>query len=61
MTENQAGKSLPFDSTSWRSAGFVGQYQDLSFQPGMVREIPHIQQLSNLQKDIWDKFQPWCK
>ncbi|GHV81649.1 hypothetical protein AGMMS49991_02070 [Spirochaetia bacterium] len=64
MTENQTGKSILFDSTPWRTAGWInagfsGQYQDLSFQSGKVREIPQINQLSNLQNDIWNRFQPW--
>jgi len=61
MTGNHANNSIPFEKTSWRNAGFVGQWQDLSFQQGRVWEIPYIPQLSALQNEIWNKFQPWRK
>jgi hypothetical protein len=59
MTGNQVGKSIAFGATIWTLVGFSGQYQDLSFQQGKILRIPHIQQLSNLQNDIWNRFQYW--
>ncbi|GHV31448.1 hypothetical protein AGMMS4952_20240 [Spirochaetia bacterium] len=61
MTENQAGNSIIFKQTGWPTAGFSGQYQDLSFMAGRIWDIAHpaLNQLSNLQNDIWNRFQPW--
>ncbi|GHU73712.1 hypothetical protein FACS189450_13990 [Spirochaetia bacterium] len=66
MTGNQTGNSIPFDSTPWRTAGwrnarFNTQYEDLSFMAGRIWDITHpvLNQLSNLQNDIWNRFQPW--
>jgi hypothetical protein len=61
MTGNRVADSVPFNSTMWSQAGFTGQYQDLSFRPGRLYEIPHIQQLSKVQNDIWNKFEKWRK
>ncbi|GHU93006.1 hypothetical protein FACS189479_03490 [Spirochaetia bacterium] len=66
MTGKQTGNSIPFGSTpwrgaGWRNAGFNTKYEDLSFMAGKIWDITHpvLNQLSNLQNDIWNRFQPW--
>jgi hypothetical protein len=61
MTGYMPGESIPLYRTSWPTAGFTGQYQDLSFQNGMVREIPYIPGLAELQAEIWGRFRPYLK
>jgi hypothetical protein len=61
MTENQVGNSIVLGNTMWSNAGFEGAYQDLSFVAGKIRKIPNIPQLSNLQTEIWSRFQPFKK
>lgn len=66
MTGNQAGKSIPLTSTDWQTMGFKGLHHNLAFMDGRVRGITHnqhlsSQQVSSLQNNIWNKFQPWRK
>jgi hypothetical protein len=62
MTENQVGKSIAFEGTNWQHAGFEGRpYTDLSFASGRIWKIPSIQKLSDMQNEIWNKFQQWRK
>jgi hypothetical protein len=62
MTGNQIADSISFEDTMWRQAfaAFQGQqYIDLRFQAGRIWKIPDIQQLSNLQNEIWSRFKKW--
>ncbi|AEF86513.1 hypothetical protein TREPR_1816 [Treponema primitia ZAS-2] len=63
MTNNQAKNSIPITDTEWRTIGFkFGVHRDLSYQQGIAFEINPDKQLSeqqftNLQNNIWSKFQ----
>jgi len=64
ITGNQVANSIPFTKTMWQKVGFTGQWQNLSFPQGRIWDIQNnpqlsAQQLSALQNDIWNKFQPW--
>jgi hypothetical protein len=62
MTGNQAGKSINFQSTKWQTAGFTPAFHNLTFQQGRVWKIQpkiSVQNLSNVQQDIWSRFRQW--
>jgi hypothetical protein len=56
MTGNRAENSIVFNQTMWTDVGFTGNYLNLGFIPGKIREIPPVPRLSALQNDIWTRF-----
>jgi hypothetical protein len=56
MTGNLAENSIVVDQTMWPNAEFPGNYSELKFRPGRIREIPPVPRLSALQNDIWTRF-----
>jgi len=61
MTGNTEVTSISVASTTWESAGFTGDLNDLSFEQGRVFEITNSdpQKLTAIQNEIWNKFQPF--